>query len=257
LANYPSEHVARIILEQYGDLPTAARQDAVATLASSAQNSRALLQAIADGRVPARDVSAFVARQIEALGDEALSARLQAVWGSVRATSQDRRQLIATYKRKLTAEVLKKADLSHGRLLFSKQCGSCHQLFDSGRAIGPNLTGSQRNNLDYVLENLLDPSAVVGRDFQMTVVLTAQGRVISGIVIREDRKTVTLQTPTDRVIIPVVDVEQRRRQNLSLMPDGMLQKLSTEQVRDLVAYLASARQVPWPPGAEPPEAGAK
>ena len=91
----------------------------------------------------------------------------------------------------------------------------------------------------------------------MTVVLTTQGRVISGIVIREDRKTVTLQTPTDRVIIPVVDVEQRRRQNLSLMPDGMLQKLSTEQVRDLVAYLASSRQVPLPPGVKPTEAGTK
>jgi len=246
LANYPSEHVAAIILGQYAELSAAGRRDAVATLASNARNARALLQAITDGRVSARDLSAFVARQIETLGDAALTARLKSVWGSVRPATQDRRRLIADYKRRLTPESLNKANLSRGRLLFSKQCASCHQLFDAGHSIGPNLTGSQRNNLDYVLENLLDPSAVVGRDFQLTVVLTVQGRVVSGIVIREDGKTLTLQTPTDRVIIPLADVEQRRRQTLSLMPDGMLQKMSDEQVRDLVGYLASPRQVALP-----------
>ena len=246
LANYPGDQVAQIILGQYGELSAAGRRDAVATLASNIRNARALLQSVTDGRVSPRDLSAFVARQIETLGDAALTARLKSVWGSVRPTTQDRRRLIADYKRRLTPESLTKANLSRGRLLFSKQCASCHQLFDAGQRIGPNLTGSQRNNLDYVLENLLDPSAVVGRDFQMTVVLTVQGRVVSGIVVREDGKTLTLQTPTDRVIIPFDDIEQRRRQKLSLMPDGMLQKMSDEQVRDLVGYLASPRQVKLP-----------
>lgn len=54
-----------------------------------------------------------------------------------------------------------------GRAVFQKTCANCHQLFDTGGAIGPNLTGSQRTNLDYLLENMVDPSASVAKDFQV------------------------------------------------------------------------------------------
>ena len=71
------------------------------------------------------------------------------------------------FKKLLTPEYLKAADLSKGRLVFSKNCATCHRLYDDGGNIGPALTGSQRFNLDYVLENMLDPSAVVARDYQV------------------------------------------------------------------------------------------
>jgi len=112
--------------------------------------------------------------------------------------------------------------------------------------VGPDLTGSQRSNLDYNLENLLDPSALVGRDYQMTVLHLRDGRLITGIIQREDRHTLTIQTANDTVIAGRTEVRSRSQSPISLMPEGLLEKLTDEEVRDLIAYLASPEQVPLP-----------
>ena len=83
------------------------------------------------------------------------------MWGEFRSTAKDKLELIAKHKTTLTPARLKNADLSNGRRLYAKTCQSCHTLFGEGQKIGPDITGSNRANLDYILENLLDPSAVV------------------------------------------------------------------------------------------------
>jgi putative heme-binding domain-containing protein len=89
---------------------------------------------------------------------------------------------------------MRQADRSAGRALFQKTCANCHKLFDAGGAIGPEITGAQRTNLDYLLENLIDPSAAVARDFQMQIIQTTGGRVITGLVVAESENAVTVQT---------------------------------------------------------------
>jgi putative heme-binding domain-containing protein len=108
------------------------------------------------------------------------------------------------------------------------------------------LTGSQRANLDYVLENVLDPSAVVAKDYQVTVLELKDGRVLTGLVRQENDRTLTLQTQNDKVTMPKRDIESRTKSAASMMPEGMLDKLTNDEVRDLVAYLASPEQVPLP-----------
>src|SRR5207302_11483553 len=95
----------------------------------------------------------------------------------------------------LPSDMVKRGDASHGRLVFSKTCASCHMLFDAGGNVGPNLTGSQRANLDYVLENVVDPNAIVARDYQMTLIETKDGRTITGIVQSETDSALTVRTP--------------------------------------------------------------
>ena len=112
-----------------------------------------------------------------------MTERLKQVWGDVRETAAEKQKQLARYKALLTPAVLKKANLANGRLLFSKTCQQCHKLFGEGGTIGPDLTGSNRANLDYLLSNLIDPSAEVGRDYRMSVVRTADGRVITGIIV--------------------------------------------------------------------------
>jgi len=119
-------------------------------------------------------------------------------------------------------------------------------LFDAGKRIGPELTGSQRTNLDYVLDNVLDPSAAVARDYQMTQLVLADGRLLTGIVVEENDQTLTLQAPTERMTFAKADIEERQRSPLSMMPEGLLNSLSADDARDLVAYLASPQQVPLP-----------
>jgi putative heme-binding domain-containing protein len=148
---------------------------------------------------------------------------------------------------------MKKADLSHGRATFAKTCGACHQLHGEGGKIGPDLTGSNRADLEYLLANLLDPSGIVGRDYQTTIVVTDDGRSIAGIVVEETPTSVTLQTPTERVTVSLDEIESRVLSPQSLMPENQLAQLSPEAARDLVAYLRHPTQVPLPGEKSPSE----
>jgi putative heme-binding domain-containing protein len=141
---------------------------------------------------------------------------------------------------------MKQANLSHGRATFTKTCASCHQLHGGGGKIGPDLTGSNRADLEYLLANLLDPSAIVGRDYQTTIVVTDDGRSIAGIVVQETPTSVTLQTPTEQVTVPLDEIESRVLSPQSLMPENQLSQLAPEAARDLVAYLRHPTQVPLP-----------
>ena len=130
--------------------------------------------------------------------------------------------------------------------MFKQNCATCHRLFDDGGDIAPELTGAQRANLDYILENVLDPSAVLAKDYQVTVVETSNGRVLTGIVKQENDRALTLQTQNEKVTLSRDDIKSRTKSPVSMMPEGMLDKLTSEEVRDLIVYLASPEQVPLP-----------
>jgi putative heme-binding domain-containing protein len=149
-------------------------------------------------------------------------------------------------RKMLTSETLARADTSHGRLLFSKSCANCHTLFGEGKKIAPDLTGAQRNNLNYLLENIVDPSATVSKNFQMRVVLLEDGRVLNGVVLAQNEKTLTIQTATNQVVIQRDDVDIMQDSKLSMMPENLLNVLKDKQIRDLVGYLMSLTQVPLP-----------
>src|SRR5690606_15527833 len=110
----------------------------------------------------------------------------------------------------------------HGRELFNKTCAKCHTLFGEGGKIGPDITGANRGSLDYLLENMVDPSAVVGKDYQLTTIVTTQGRVLNGLVKDQNDDAVSLQTVDEVVVIPTSDIDERKESPLSLMPEGQL-----------------------------------
>jgi putative heme-binding domain-containing protein len=246
LADYADPGIPEAILRRYGSLTDDEKADAVQTLASRASSALRLLEAVESGKVARRDLSAFTVRQMLGLKSPALTAKLNKVWGTLRPASQEKAPQMARYKKLLTPGNLQSADPSRGRLVFARTCGSCHRLFDDGGAIGPDLTGSQRTNLDYVLENVLDPSAIVYGEYQVTVVETRDGRLVNGIVKQETAKALTLQTQNEQVVLPKDEIASRTRSPLSLMPEGLFANLKDDEVRDLVAYLASPSQVPLP-----------
>jgi putative heme-binding domain-containing protein len=236
-----------LILKHYASFTDAEKADAIATLASRPAYAMALLNAMERGDVPRRDLSAFTVRQLLALKDQRLSERITKVWGSIRPTSQDKAALMTRYLSLVPPDALKKADRAHGRLIFSRTCAACHTLFGEGGKIGPDLTGGQRNNSEFVLSKVLDPNAVVAQDYQVTIVMTSNGRTLTGIVKQETDKTLMLQTQNEVVNLAKTDIEERQRSPQSLMPEGQLTPLSDADVRDLMAYLAGDGQVPLPP----------
>jgi putative heme-binding domain-containing protein len=246
LAVYSDNATPGLILAHYATFSDEEKASAIATLASRPAYALALLEAVEKGQVPRQDVSAFTVRQMQALKSMAVSERVNKVWGTARVTSADKEKQIIKYKALLNPAYLKGADLGKGRLVFQQECASCHTIFGEGGKVGPDLTGSQRHNLDYVLENVLDPSAIVPPDYQVTLVQLRDGRLITGIIKSDEEMVLTLQTEKELLRVPTGDIDERRVSPISMMPEGLLAKLSNEQARDLVAYLASPAQVALP-----------
>jgi len=244
LASFEEPRTAEKILARYGNLSFEEKQSALATLASRPKFAAALLDATLEGRVPAGDFQAVTVRQLRELKDQRIEQRLDQIWGVIGGNAKDRQAQIRRYKKRLerSAEV----DLEHGRLVYKRTCAACHKLFGEGGDVGPEITGAARTNLDYLLENILDPNALVPKDFQLNVIQTTGGRVISGLIVERSDATLTVQTQNEKVVLPIDDIAAMKVTPVSMMPSGLLEKLSDADVRDLMAYLASPRQVPLP-----------
>jgi putative membrane-bound dehydrogenase-like protein len=246
LAAYNDPATAESLLRRYPALAPAERDDAIATLASRPAWAMALLDAVGRGIVSRRDLNTSVARQILTFRAPQLTAALERAWGALRPTSRDKTRLIAKYKAILAASDQPAPDPDRGRALFGRICAQCHRLFGQGGDLGPDLTGSDRANPDYILENVLDPSASVGRDYTVTTVATSDGRLISGILREQTPNALVIQTPAERIVLPRDDVDAVKGSNLSMMPEGQLDPLTPQEVRDLFAYLASPQPAPAP-----------
>jgi len=243
LSTLGNDRTPTVLLKQYAALSPAARADAVSTLVSRPAWTRLLLDAIGNKAIPGSELHAYHVRQILTFNDAELNELLRTNWGEIRESSADRKAQQEEWKKQLGAKVLAKGSAGNGRRVFAKTCQNCHRLFGTGGEIGPDITGSNRANLDYILENILDPSAVVGRDYQVTVLALNDGRVIQGLLKKETDSALTIQTINDSVVVPKAEIEERSLSNTSMMPERQLDSLTKEEVRDLIVYLASPGQV--------------
>jgi putative heme-binding domain-containing protein len=245
LSRFDHPDTPQAILKRYEEFTAEQKQFALNTLASRASYALTLLNAIEQGEVPRKDLRAFTARQMADLNNKKVDKKLAAVWGKVGAQSEQQKEQIAQYKRMLSGN-LGNADRSQGRAIYQQTCASCHKLFGEGGDLAPELTGSNRGSLDYLLQNIVTPNAVVGKAYQLSIVRTNDGRVVSGVVDRKTETALTVQTLNDQVVVDRAKVENVRRMQQSLMPPGLLQSLTKQEVRDLFAYLMSPKQVPMP-----------
>jgi putative heme-binding domain-containing protein len=237
------------LAKSYKTFHPSERAAVIETLVSRPSFAKALLDEIAAGRILREDVSAYHARQIRSFNDESLTKQLGQVWGEMRESAEDKRALISKLKTTLMPDVLAKADKSAGRLVFSQVCATCHTLYGEGGQVGPDLTGSGRGNIDYLLENIADPGAVVNADFRLNVLTLKDGRVLNGMVSAKTDRTLTLKTMTEPVTVERTEIAKQEELPQSMMPEGLLQAFTPQQVRDLIAYLMHPVQVPLPQSA--------
>jgi putative heme-binding domain-containing protein len=248
MAAYDHPNTAAAILVVYPELAVAEKRDALNTLASRATFARTLLAAIAGGAVGAKDLSADIVRQLRNFHDPAIDQEVKKLWGVARESADDKLKEMAKYKAMIQAGPAGNA--SRGRIVFSRTCQQCHLLFDVGGKVGPDITGSNRADLDYILHNMVDPNAEIPNDYRTSNLETKDDRVITGIVKAQDGQSVTIVTANETLTIPRAEVQSLRQGEISMMPEGLLQAFSNEEVRDLIAYLKSPAQVPLPEGAK-------
>lgn len=246
LAAVGGQDTPNVLLANFRRIPAHARSDAIATLTVREPWALALLDRVANGSVPQELISASDARQMASLGSARVSERLSEVWGTVRPAPAEVRLEIERLRGELTPNVLADADLRNGRGLYDRLCSNCHKLYGEGAAIAPDLTGSNRSSLDYLLENLLDPSATVPEAYRVSIVVLADGRVLTGVVAESTDDRLTLQTANEKLTLDRADIDDVTVTDQSLMPNGQLDRLSPEEVRDLIGYLSGTRQVAHP-----------
>ena len=244
LASFDNAEIPAAILTVYGELSAAERRDALATLSSRPAFAKVLLDAVASGKIPANHLTADLVTNLRNLNDEALNKRIEQVWGVIRSSPEDLAKMIVGYKSLLTSPAPTKPDLELGRAVFAKTCQVCHTLFGAGAKVGPDLTGSNRQNLDYLLSNIVDPSAVMAKEYQPLVVRTGDGRTITGIRKEETADSLTLQTQNESIVVPKADIMASKQSDKSMMPDNQLVQFTSHEIRSLAAYLAAGGQTP-------------
>ena len=116
-------------------------------------------------------------------------------------------------------------------------------LFGKGGKLGPDLTGSGRSNLDYLLENIVDPDSAVSADYRMNILHLKDGSVLGGMIAGQDRNSITLRMPGSNTVVSKSIIRKRDTLSHSIMPTGLLDNLSVEECRDLLAYLMAPNPI--------------
>jgi putative heme-binding domain-containing protein len=137
----------------------------------------------------------------------------------------------------------RRADFENGRsLYFAANCGKCHRFAGLGGNVGPDLTSIRNKfDVDYVIEHVIDPDKVISDQYQSSVILTADGRTLTGLISEADGKVVihTADVDAEPVTIDADEVELIQPSPVSQMPKGLIDALSGDELRDLLAYLMS------------------
>ncbi len=239
LGGFNDPQVATRLLVQYPKLPTRLRGPALTLLCSRPVWAGRLLDALAAKSIDARDLRPAQALQIVQFRDPELTRRLETVWGRVPgAGSADKVRRIAEVRGALPEG--DKGNAARGRPVFKEHCAVCHKLYDEGESVGPDLTGSERANLDFLLTSLIDPSAMIRKEYASQTVALKDGRVLTGLVGEETGRTLTLiDSNRQKTVLPRDAIETVAPSPVSLMPEGLLDTLPESQVRDLFRYLMS------------------
>jgi putative heme-binding domain-containing protein len=143
----------------------------------------------------------------------------------------------------LLAEVAANGDPARGEAVFRRKgaaCLKCHAIAGAGGQVGPGLESIGASApVDYLLDSILEPGKAVKENYHATVVATADGRIVTGVKVRQTDDALWLRDAEDReVSIPLADVEEQKTAG-SLMPDGQAEDLTRAELVDLVRFLSS------------------
>jgi putative heme-binding domain-containing protein len=182
-----------------------------------------------------------------------VAAGLAAVLFSARARSEAEPSAVRADPVLTHRQALREFAVSHpsgsveaGRKLFFDRSGpgciSCHRLDGTGGLRAPDLGDvGARQNIAELIDSVLEPSKRIARGYQRGTVLTAGGRTITGLLKEETPQYLTVRSGAGMVRVERDDVESLRREDVSDMPEGLVDDLTPAQFADLIAYLASLR----------------
>lgn len=240
LRRWDSAAVGETLLERYAQFRTAVRAAVRKVLLARRASAALLLAAVDEGRMPAAEIPLDELRLVALHQDAELEALVRRHWGNVSAGTPEER--LAEMRRLANDLRAASGDPSAGKRMFQKHCAKCHKLFGEGEALGPDLTTANRQDRDYLLVSLVDPSSVIRREYLSHVVQTIDGRVLVGLIVGQTAGSLTLaDAKGERITVLRDEVETIEESPVSLMPDNLYRELAPQELRDLFAYLQAAQ----------------
>jgi putative heme-binding domain-containing protein len=240
LPQYGDANIGTRVIGAYGELSDDVRSTAHSLLSSRAAWTQQLLEAVEAGKVDKGTIPIDVVRKMTIHRGQRIAKLIATHWGKIEgATTEEMQAAIAKYNGIIGADA---GDPYRGKVLYKKNCGKCHILFGEGGKIGPDLTAFKRDDLRNMLANVINPSAEIREGFETYLIITEDGRAVSGFLVDRDNKVLVLRGQDGQNVTIAQDaIEEMVPQKKSLMPEGQLKQLTDQQVRDLFAYLRSAQ----------------
>lgn len=228
--------IADMVIALYPTLDPNVQPRAIELLSQRNTWSNKLLDAMAAKKIPTTAMGTNQARKMMADKDPELKKKVLAVWGTVREGRDPARESILANMR--SHIIANPGDPKAGRLVFNKVCGQCHKMHGEGQEVGPDITLNGRANFEQLLSNVLDPSLVIGADYQATSVVTTKGRLLTGLMVEDSTTKISLKVQGGKVeVIPRAEVEEVSRSKNSLMPEGLEKQINPKEMADLFGYL--------------------
>ena len=229
LAVFPGEEAAATALSGWEGYGPAARQRATAILLGGREGAIALLDAVENGDIAAGAVDAVAKIKLRQHPVEEVAARAAKLF----ERSGGRAEVVEAHKDALELE----ADAERGEVVFEEACAKCHLSQGERARLGPDLSGVNNKTREELLTHILDPSFEVAVNYTNYLVETKDGRLYDGLLAGETAETVTLRGEYENQVIRREDIAEMRASRVSLMPDGIEEDLTRQQLADVIAYL--------------------
>ncbi|QDU30078.1 Cytochrome c [Anatilimnocola aggregata] len=243
LQSYADPTIGEQVVAAYRDLPEEVRAVAQSLLASRSAWAKSLIDAIDAGQIEPASIHESTVRRLLLSDSQAIRASCKKHWGELAGTSSE--ALRAQVEQLLGVAAGGSGNPYQGKKIYMQSCGKCHKLFTDGGQIGPDLTTYKRDDLRGILLNVVNPSAEIREGFENYLVQTADGRTLSGFIAEQDAQVLVLRGVDGQSLsLPRDEIEDLRAVPISLMPEGLLKKLSEQQIRDLLAYIRSTQPLP-------------
>lgn len=243
LGRYEDDRIARVVLATYPTMEPELRDRARLMMYGRKRWSMELLRTVDTGSIEGKEIPSVELRSLLAHQEPQINELVEKLWGKVRTTPPQELQ----HRMLEIAELLdlKTGNSKRGKDAFAKHCGTCHKLNGKGYDIGPDLTGYPRHDLGYVLSSVIDPNAIIRPEYQVHVVITDNGRVLTGLLAESKPKTIViLDAKNQRTVIARDEIDEMETSKLSLMPERILKESSEQEICDLFAYVQAGTDRP-------------
>ncbi len=239
-ARYSDMAIPNAVLGGYeakfaGDKPV--RDAALAVLAGRLEWARALVEAVDAWKVPVKHFTPEALNLLRQHRDPAIETALERHWkGALGVVSMEAKAEEAKQLRQALAGG--EGDPDKGRAHFQTRCASCHKLFAEGGDIGPELTGYERGNPEFWVDNIVYPSLEIREGYGSYTARLNNGQILTGMLDAQNATGVVLRDLAgQKTALRQTDIASLEANPVSVMPEGLLGGLSAAELRDLFAYL--------------------